>query len=168
FTVAAWVNIDPANGGNSRILSMAMGGGFVGEGFGVGFDLSNDVLATTYGQVDYNPSSTVPFSTWTHVAYRFGFNGGADIDTVEFFVNGVSVVTSDPAVNGMNNTVGTFSIGNINIPGNEQYFTGLIDDLRVYDTEISNGEIAALAVPEPSSAALLGLGGFALILRRRF
>jgi len=45
---------------------------------------------------------------------------------------------------------------------------GLFDDLQVYDHALSNTEVQALAaVPEPSSAALLGLGGIALILRRR-
>ncbi len=53
-----------------------------------------------------------------------------------------------------------------------------IDDAAIFKRALSNGELAeiwnggsgqtiALAlVPEPSSAALLGLGGLALILRR--
>jgi len=44
--------------------------------------------------------------------------------------------------------------------------------VAIYDTALNASEVAALgpvgtAVPEPSSAALLGLGGLALILRRR-
>lgn len=44
-------------------------------------------------------------------------------------------------------------------------FEGLVDHARISDTALTAGEL--LAVPEPSSAALLGLGGLALILRRR-
>ncbi|MGJ8658196.1 MAG: LamG domain-containing protein, partial [Akkermansiaceae bacterium] len=43
----------------------------------------------------------------------------------------------------------------------------LIDSIQYYNTALSASEVAALAVPEPSSAALLGLGGLALIIRRR-
>ncbi|WP_309490822.1 LamG-like jellyroll fold domain-containing protein [Oceaniferula flava] len=43
----------------------------------------------------------------------------------------------------------------------------LIDSIQYYDTALSSSEVASLAVPEPSSSALLGLGGIALILRRR-
>lgn len=45
--------------------------------------------------------------------------------------------------------------------------SGLYDDARVYNGALSPSEVAALAVPEPSSAILLGLGGFALLRRRR-
>ena len=44
-----------------------------------------------------------------------------------------------------------------------------IEEARIYDTALTQSEIQSLvvAVPEPSSAALLGLGGLALMLRRR-
>ncbi|MEZ6191823.1 MAG: LamG-like jellyroll fold domain-containing protein [Phycisphaerales bacterium] len=45
---------------------------------------------------------------------------------------------------------------------------GWIDDLRVYEGVLSDGEVAALAaLPEPASLALLSLGGVALLGRRR-
>mgnify|MGYP000318392739 CR=1 FL=1 len=44
-------------------------------------------------------------------------------------------------------------------------FTGISDRYRISDTALTSGDF--LAVPEPSSTALLGLGGLALILRRR-
>lgn len=56
-------------------------------------------------------------------------------------------------------------------PGGGSYFDGHIDEARVVTftasdstTDILNG---LQAIPEPSSTALLGLGGLALILRRR-
>lgn len=44
-------------------------------------------------------------------------------------------------------------------------FTGIQDQFRISDTALTPDEF--LAVPEPSSAALLSFGGLALILRRR-
>lgn len=48
-----------------------------------------------------------------------------------------------------------------------QNFVGLGDEIRVYDNVLDQSVIRAAAVPESSTAALLGLGGLALILRRR-
>ncbi|MGB0992622.1 MAG: LamG-like jellyroll fold domain-containing protein [Akkermansiaceae bacterium] len=58
--------------------------------------------------------------------------------------------------------------------GNEEALTN-VSNLALYDTALSAAEVTALGavgtslapVPEPSSAALLGLGGLALIMRRR-
>jgi len=50
--------------------------------------------------------------------------------------------------------------------------TGTVLGVASYDQPLSNQEVSDLyasftTVPEPSAAALLGLGGVALILRRR-
>jgi hypothetical protein len=55
-------------------------------------------------------------------------------------------------------------------PGGFVYFDGHLDEARV--VTFTSGESTAnilntLTIPEPSSAALLGLGGLALVLRRR-
>ncbi|QQL46423.1 PEP-CTERM sorting domain-containing protein [Sulfuriroseicoccus oceanibius] len=58
----------------------------------------------------------------------------------------------------------------------DRAITTEIDDVAIFDNTLTDGEMlflstnaaaSAVAVPEPSSAALLGLGGLALILRRR-
>lgn len=46
-------------------------------------------------------------------------------------------------------------------------WAGQIDDFMIFDHALNPTEVANLAaIPEPSAAALLGLGGLALILRR--
>jgi hypothetical protein len=46
------------------------------------------------------------------------------------------------------------------------FFPGLIDDVRVYDHVLTEGQIEAL-YPEPTTLALLGLGAIGLLRRRR-
>jgi len=45
-------------------------------------------------------------------------------------------------------------------------YYGLMDDFRIYDHELTQAEIMAL-VPEPATICLLGLGGLALLRRKR-
>ena len=64
-----------------------------------------------------------------------------------------------------------FRIG-VNRGGNLTY-DGDYANIAIYDTALDTAALQTVlnagpaAVPEPSSAALLGLGGLALILRRR-
>lgn len=55
-------------------------------------------------------------------------------------------------------------------PGGASDFIGDLDDMRIWNFSSSDAlgdvETAVFAVPEPSSTALLGLGGLALVLRR--
>jgi hypothetical protein len=67
----------------------------------------------------------------------------------------------------------TVAIGNNGpgLPGGlSKTFHGAIDDVRVYSEALSQAELTAL-VPEPATAALLGMGGLILgslfLLRRR-
>lgn len=100
------------------------------------------------------------------------YNAGTG--NVEFFVDGASQGTATIAT-GLN--INTFA-DNANNLGQSQWadpaFQGQITEFTVYDTALSAAEVTAAfnagpitAVPEPTSTALLGLGGLALILRRR-
>lgn len=77
-------------------------------------------------------------------------NTGSDLSTasVEFFINGVSQGTINHDVTGLD----TLVIGN---------------ELGSGGTDIGSITFSSEAIPEPSSAALLGLAGVALVLRRR-
>ena len=48
-----------------------------------------------------------------------------------------------------------------------QHFNGLIDDIRIYDVALSPAEIRELAIPEPATLLVLGLGALAGLRRRR-
>lgn len=75
---------------------------------------------------------------------QVGQTGGFDTDTFSEAITGASSVKFE------------FRLDNATGNGNIHF-----NDIQV------NGDIITAAVPEPSSTALLGLGGLALILRRR-
>ncbi|MFD2159206.1 LamG domain-containing protein [Rubritalea tangerina] len=98
-------------------------------------------------------------NTWTHLALIR--NNG----TTTFYINGV-------AQSGTSNAAVTHSAGHLGVrPGDGRRYEGDIDSVRMFTFDpINDDPVAALnttAVPEPTSTALLGLGGVALLLRRR-
>ena len=141
FTVTSWVCLDAAATGNMRIFSTYMPGGFTANGWAVGArgGEGTPLLATTYGVLDFDsPAPSVPTAgEWHHVAYVFR---GSPVDTIEYFVDGVSVGSATGTA-GLNDTTEDFAIGTIGLDGNLQAFHGKIDDLRVYDIELGGAEI---------------------------
>lgn len=82
------------------------------------------------------------------------------------FINGVQVATTANAIIGTPTNLG---IGTHPFDGVAGAFNGSIDRVRLatFNLDEFDPTTDLLVVPEPSSAALLGLGGLALILRRR-
>tara|TARA_B110000483_G_C18124545_1_gene515046 strand:- start:16 stop:780 length:765 start_codon:yes stop_codon:yes gene_type:complete len=106
----------------------------------------------------------VTAGTWTHLAVI------RDSGTSTLYIDGVAQAgntTGTPAHNGPT----AFHLGVNPNGGVGNWFTGGIDDLKLSTFDPNTDDpVAALsinAVPEPSSTALLGLGGLALLLRRR-
>jgi hypothetical protein len=154
YTVAAWIKgssldsgdenliFEQYNGNPGRFLFEVRGGKLgVFEGSGSG---------ATVG-------STLATDTWYHVAVTNSnkavtvyLNGNVD-STVTF--------SNDAATGGASNDVG-------GLFDNSRYysgFDGLIDDLRIYNTALTQTEILALpGVPEPSACILLSTGVCAL------
>jgi len=93
--------------------------------------------------------------------YAFTWVDTAGTVTYKGYVDGVLITTD---TGGQAPSVGALYIGGGT--GNSGA-NGIYGDFRIYDNTLDDAAVAALAVPEPSSAALIGLGGLALILRRR-
>ncbi|QQL46388.1 PEP-CTERM sorting domain-containing protein [Sulfuriroseicoccus oceanibius] len=123
--------------------------------------------ATIQGIADYSLATDSIFGEDVHVVFRRNNDGG----TMDLFVNGAFVEQHGAKTNWrMDGGVGTLGA---NWNNNADFATGDMFGVASYDVALSDAEIGnlyaayAVAVPEPSSTALLGLGGLALILRRR-
>ena len=79
---------------------------------------------------------------WTHVAVVLHDDGDPDVSEIELYVNGVRESirrTGDQAIN--TSGAGTVRLGAFT----SDFFTGDMDDVRLYDRDLSAEEIAALA-----------------------
>lgn len=79
-------------------------------------------------------TAAVPANTWTHLAVTY------DATTIRLYVNGVQVATA-PSAGSMTVSGNPLRIGGNLIWG--EYFSGLIDDVRVYNRTLSAAEIAS-------------------------
>ncbi len=93
-------------------------------------------------------------------------------NTIKYYVNGAFVSEKTDVTNTLA-SIGTTNAYLGKAQWSDPYLDGSIDEFRIYDTVLTAAEVTSSydagpnAVPEPSSSALLGLAGLALILRRR-
>jgi hypothetical protein len=142
LTVAAWVQFAPRETfALMRVFSTNMSaGGTGGWGFGI-IQPPASLRFTTYGIRDYDTadlSSHLPDGQWIHVAAVYKSDGDVD-----FYIDGAwaETVAGDFS---MNDTQG-FLIGGLASATATEWFEGLIDDLRIYGRELSQGEVGWLA-----------------------
>ena len=133
FTVEAWLNPTSVTGWRTVILKEA--GSKLAYGlYGVnGSSRPSGWIQTTR---DYYVNSTTALATntWTHVAYSY------DGATLRMFINGTQVATA-AGPTGLSVSTGPLRIGGNAIWG--EYFSGRIDEVRVYNRALSAAEIQA-------------------------
>ncbi len=88
--------------------------------------------------------SSIATNQWNHLVMTWSYNSIANETTVHLYVNGVDkgseIWAGTPGANGL----GGFNIGKSG-DSNGDYFTGKIDEVRVYDYALGAGEVADLA-----------------------
>ena len=94
---------------------------------------------------------------WHHLAANLGQ------DAIEVYVDG-DLVDSVPGQGPIIQNDSNLYFGRHRTLG--RYFNGLLDEIRIYDGRLSQSDVDAL-VPEPTTIALLTLGGLAVLARRR-
>lgn len=107
-------------------------------------------------------TSNVNTGNWIHVAATWDTSG-----VMNLYVNGIVEATYGLASFDQRDITNPFFIGQ-DLSG--AFYTGSLDEIRIYGSVLSGGQIAALAaIPEPSTFALIGLGAFglAIVSRRR-
>ena len=186
-----WVNINSNGGSSSQYLinSDANNPAFIYDFSGTGLVDNEFEMFSGSGRTSASTNGDVVIGTgWHHVVAAFYGNGGSLPQNLrEIYVDG-DLVLSD--------TTSGFSSGfglgpNFFVGGSDDFggspggggttrngMDGMIDEVALYELDgvsqvLDQAQVADLAahyslVPEPSSsAALLGLGALALILRRR-
>ena len=177
LTFAAWVYVNSTTTNNSRIFGIAgqtkNTSGYItsGAGFEYVYDicyLSSGALAlsalknsTSATSVVGSQSVSINTNTWMHIAWILTASGWT------FYINGSSVALSGSAPTTpfppttFNSGVypyvyigtSTFPTGSPYIGGYSPYFTGIIDDFRMYSTALTASQITAIY---NSGAGLLG------------
>ncbi|MBX6361596.1 MAG: LamG domain-containing protein [Acidobacterium ailaaui] len=151
FTISLWINADTISPGN-YIISLNRWNGYKLQ------LQSNNFLFLTVNtdqgihDVDDNPGS-IPLHVWTHAAVSYT-NG-----TMKFYINGQLVKTvhvngnpvtlSDPVDLVIGNELPKDKY-NFNDPNNAyyfwgaNYFTGALDDIRFYNTALSDADVYSI------------------------
>jgi hypothetical protein len=156
MTLAAWVSLDSSNTNNARIFAKAGGGG--ARSWSLNIEASSGGVAnpatfqiSTSGASNISISDPDPLGTdeWVHLAgvYRPG-------EATEIYVNGELKArnTTDIPRSQFSNNGRTVLIGNRNDCGNCGW-PGSIDDVRIYDEALTEGEILTVMAGQPRVSA---------------
>lgn len=174
FSIALWIKYDkPINeqedfnaviskrtgSGNSNYW---MGQGEIGSGgvnnaFRVSFDYSGGNIP---GFIQYSQDNYVE-TDWHHYAMTFD----TVANTLKFYLDGLLTATSTNVTQEPYTDSSVFTIGRRGTQNND--FDGWVDDVRLYKGVLTDYEVYSLAVPEPSTLALVALVGLAMVGLRR-
>lgn len=180
-TVSLWFNASTIDNTQRRLSS-------VGSGAAGSFDitLENDTggasIGLRYGNGnmfwsgDSELGQAVQTNTWNHVVVTYDGSTLVADTSLKVYLNGTLLARDGGNNNNSGQTLNTNATAWAFANGAASLASGsIIDDVQVYDTALTQSDVnflhanvgSTVAVPEPSSTVLLGLGGLALILRRR-
>ena len=133
MTLEAWVK--PTTGNGWRTVLLKERPGQLAYSLYATGDNGRPLAEIAAGsQRDARGVAALPVGVWTHLAATY------DKSTLRLYVNGVQVAST--AVTGtLINSTGALRIGGNTVWG--EYFSGLIDEVRVYERALSAAEIAA-------------------------
>ena len=134
FTVSAWIYPTAVSGYIFGAMENS------GERFYLRLD--NQEIKHAYGSTVTSTSVDVPLNAWTHIAVQY------DVSATEAktFVNGVLKHTASSVSGADITNTDNLNIGALNNNGSIiNYFTGEIADLKIYNAEVSDADIAILA-----------------------
>ncbi|MEZ6121049.1 MAG: LamG-like jellyroll fold domain-containing protein [Pirellulaceae bacterium] len=157
FTVASWIYLDSEtqdfkldlaepNAGLNRFFGDDID--WDADGWGMGIWNDGRVRFTKNGVIDLDTDDPwIDFDEWYHVAATV-----SSIDGVSIYVNG-ELAQAFTDSRDLNNGVGNngeddvYAVGRTYSFAQGQWVGGRIDDLRIYDNVLTEGEIANLLVP---------------------
>jgi len=171
FTIAFWVLVDPGVSNNKFIIAD------YNEGWKIEGDSADPMEPTSHRPLWFSVGTETGFEgifatpsvgQWHHVAWKF--ESGEGQYALSGFLDGVSESYLTFAGNLVNGT-GDLYFGKSGLGGADP-FTGYLDEVRIFNTALSDHEIYMLSqlnpVPLPQSLVLLGSGLLVLAGVRRF
>jgi hypothetical protein len=89
--------------------------------------------------------STPQLNVWHHYCIIFDGIQLPSTNIVSYYVDGVVVnKMTDPSYVGMNTVIGTNTTSTLGNRQSQYYFTGWLDDFRIYNRALSSNEVAQL------------------------
>ena len=128
-TLEFWAYLNSGANSWQNIISYGSSGGSQCFGINRGNSDTSNIAFTGFSGGDWNTGTSVAnyLDTWTHFSVSY------DSGTVEIFLNGTSIGTASRTLN----TGGsTFVVGGSEHSGNNERFSGKIQDVRVYNKKI--------------------------------
>lgn len=131
FTFMTWARIDTLNNTHRNFFAKRLGGDME---YQFGISNGNKVKLTLSSGDTLEDSTTLIAGQWVHIAVSY--NDAAN--RVKWFINGLNTETDTVTMNPGVNTTTPFTIGS---NGNDEYFDGVLDELRIYGNELSDTEV---------------------------
>ncbi|MBN1508582.1 MAG: LamG domain-containing protein [Sedimentisphaerales bacterium] len=147
FSVAAWIYPKETRGRWHAIMEYDRSS-LNGNRFGLWLDQEGRLHFRVGQNTWQGPDSLVP-NQWYHVAATYD----ATTRAMDIYVDGQLVATATNQKGFTSPVVATLTIG-ANGTGADEFFTGLIDDLRVYKVALSEDDILTLAGAGANSDAV--------------
>jgi hypothetical protein len=149
FTVMAWVKIDASNSGNAMATILGEGNSaklYVQNGNKLMFTINTDTAGThTLNGIE------VSYNEWHHITGVFSNATGE----FALFIDGqLESQVTDPSLIGATiedsgSWNGNFEVGRLSRGvTNKEYFTGNIDEIRVFDIQLSDDQIQQMVYQE--------------------
>ena len=174
----AWINWDSAKNSGSNIFGNDQGGWNDDVLFGIRPEAGTAGVSAGHLAIDQQgaPGTTrdvasdpLSHSVWHHVVATGSTTNGE----LKLYVDGVLKDTDSALVNGVTMNGHQFAVGAARFVSDAgtRPFDGLIDEFALYGTVLDQPTIEAHydagVAPEPTTMAMLALGGVAMIRRRR-
>jgi hypothetical protein len=135
-TLEAWVNPRALGGWRSVLMKERVGGlsySLYADNAVDGAQPAGTMFFGTLPDQSVRGTSALPLNVWTHLAVTY------DGTVMRLYVNGVEVATQ-PQSGSLAATARPFRIGG-NAVWSDEFFSGQIDDVRVYSRALSAGDI---------------------------
>jgi PKD repeat protein len=161
FTITAWIN--PANLDDRRPILAKQGTMVSGNTRGFMFSAGT---ASGDGKLEFEmfssdntadktwliSSQALAIGQWQHVAVTYNFTGNGS-STAKLYIQGVEVASSSTAVGPLQGNPQPLLLGGYSwSAGYSRYFDGLLDDVRVYDRQLTPLELLEIINEEDPTA----------------